>query len=50
MRSRKDPKNESFRNLRDRDALSKSDPMAVLFMKEFGSPRFVEIGRTEMIK
>lgn len=38
------------RGLRDRDVASKSDPMAVVFLKEFGGANFYEFGRTEMIK
>ncbi|XP_066950988.1 copine-8-like isoform X1 [Macrobrachium rosenbergii] len=40
----------SAKNLRDRDALSKSDPLCILYLKETGHDRFFEIGRTEMIK
>ncbi|CAL4112498.1 unnamed protein product [Meganyctiphanes norvegica] len=38
------------KNLRDRDLMSKSDPVCVLFVKELGHPDFCEIGRTEQIK
>ncbi|XP_076035926.1 copine-8-like isoform X2 [Oratosquilla oratoria] len=38
------------RNLRDMDALSKSDPVCVLFMKEPGQETFFEVGRTEIIQ
>ena len=37
-----------FRNIRDKDVFSKSDPVCVLFMKHHNS--WQEIGRTEMIK
>ncbi|XP_071534186.1 copine-8-like isoform X2 [Panulirus ornatus] len=40
----------SAKDLRDRDALSKSDPLCIVYMKETGQDRFFEIGRTEMIK
>lgn len=40
----------SAKNLRDRDTLSKSDPLCILFLKETGHDRFFEVGRTEMIK
>lgn len=39
----------SCRNLKNKDALSKSDPMAVLFVKETGQSDFREIGRTEVV-
>lgn len=38
------------KNLKDKDTFSKSDPMCVLYVKEFGAERFREFGRTEMIK
>ncbi|ESO91350.1 hypothetical protein LOTGIDRAFT_228802 [Lottia gigantea] len=40
----------SCRNLRDKDAFSKSDPMCVLKSKGFKNQSYQEIGRTEMIK
>uniref|UniRef100_A0A914UXR8 Copine-3 n=1 Tax=Plectus sambesii TaxID=2011161 RepID=A0A914UXR8_9BILA len=40
----------SCTNLKDRDALSKSDPVCVLLMKEFNSDKYKEIGRTERIE
>ncbi|CAH1784239.1 unnamed protein product [Owenia fusiformis] len=40
----------SARNLLDRDVMSKSDPMCVLYTKQFGQDNFFEFGRTEMIK
>ncbi|XP_014674843.1 PREDICTED: copine-8-like [Priapulus caudatus] len=39
----------SCRNLVDMDVFSKSDPMVVLYIKEFGSQTFKEVGRTETI-
>lgn len=39
----------SCRNLIDSDVFSKSDPMVVLFMQEFGGGRWTEVGRTEVI-
>jgi C2 domain len=39
-----------FRNLKDRDYLSKSDPMCVVFMKDsVKNVNFREIGRTERL-
>lgn len=38
------------RNLLDRDLLSKSDPLCVVLLKDFGSSQFKEVGRTEVIK
>ncbi|KAK4304696.1 hypothetical protein Pmani_023368 [Petrolisthes manimaculis] len=38
------------KNLRDMDALSKSDPLCIVYLKETGMDRYSEIGRTEMIK
>jgi hypothetical protein len=38
------------KNLANRDALSKSDPMCVLFMKLFRNDMFSEVGRTEIVK
>ena len=32
-----------FRNLRDKDVFSKSDPMCVLFMQEFAGQNFTEV-------
>ncbi|KAK2194288.1 hypothetical protein NP493_1g12030 [Ridgeia piscesae] len=40
----------SCRKLQDRDVLSKSDPICVLFTRPFGKEGYVEFGRTEMIK
>ncbi|XP_013417379.1 copine-8 isoform X2 [Lingula anatina] len=40
----------SCRNLKDKDVLSKSDPMCVLFVKGFGSNSYTEYGRTEIIQ
>ncbi|KAI0225535.1 Copine-8 [Lamellibrachia satsuma] len=40
----------SCRKLQDRDVLSKSDPICVLFTKSFAKDNYVEFGRTEMIK
>lgn len=37
-------------NLRDKDYFSKSDPMAVLYVKESGSSTYKEFGRTEVVK
>ena len=37
-------------DLIDADILSKSDPMCVLFAKEFTSDRYTEIGRSETIQ
>ena len=31
------------RKLRDRDVTSKSDPMCILYMSEFGSTKFKEV-------
>lgn len=39
----------SCKNLRDLDVFSKSDPMCVLFMEQFGGTGWTEIGRTEVI-
>ncbi|XP_069156734.1 copine-8 isoform X5 [Procambarus clarkii] len=38
------------KNLKNRDVLSKSDPLCILYMKETGQDSFYEVGRTEMIK
>ena len=38
-----------FRNLKDLDVFSKSDPMCVIYQKPFGGNDFVEIKRTECI-
>ncbi|XP_042231401.1 copine-8-like isoform X2 [Homarus americanus] len=38
------------KGLRDRDTLSKSDPLCIIYMKETGNDRYHEVGRTEMIK
>ncbi|XP_053401940.1 copine-8-like isoform X2 [Mercenaria mercenaria] len=40
----------SCRNLRDKDAFSKSDPMCVLYAWDIKGSSFHEFGRTEMIK
>ncbi|XP_036362931.1 copine-8-like isoform X1 [Octopus sinensis] len=40
----------SCRNLRDRDLFSKSDPVCILYTKNFKSETFYEFGRTETIK
>ncbi|XP_060559061.1 copine-8-like isoform X2 [Ruditapes philippinarum] len=40
----------SCRNLRDKDAFSKSDPMCVLYCWDIKANSFHEFGRTEMIK
>ncbi|KAF6031304.1 CPNE9 [Bugula neritina] len=39
----------SCRNLIDADIFSKSDPMCVVFTKQFASDRWRELGRTETI-
>ncbi|GAB1607454.1 copine-8-like [Argonauta hians] len=39
----------SCRNLRDRDVFSKSDPVCILYTKNFKSDTFYEYGRTETI-
>ena len=39
-----------FRNLRDKDTFSKSDPVCVVLMKGFGQNSFSEVFRTERIK
>lgn len=39
-----------FRSLLDKDILSKSDPMCVVYHKPRGSNHFVELLRTETIK
>ncbi|RXG67369.1 Copine-8 [Armadillidium vulgare] len=36
-------------NLRDKDVMSKSDPLCVLYIKEQGQNSYFEIGRTELI-
>ncbi|RXG67368.1 Synaptotagmin-3 [Armadillidium vulgare] len=41
--------NVSAINLRDKDVMSKSDPLCVLFIKERGQNSYLEIGRTELI-
>lgn len=38
------------RDLKNKDVMSKSDPVCVIYMKETGQDRFYEIGRTEMVK
>lgn len=38
------------KNLKNRDTMSKSDPLCILYMKETGFDNFHEVGRTEMIK
>ena len=38
-----------FRNLRDMDVFSKSDPICVISTKPFGSQNWMEIKRTECI-
>ncbi|KAK3101053.1 hypothetical protein FSP39_000607, partial [Pinctada imbricata] len=40
----------SFRNLQDRDTLSKSDPICVVLTRDIRSGNYHEFGRTEMIK
>ncbi|XP_061167969.1 copine-8-like isoform X2 [Saccostrea echinata] len=40
----------SCRNLQDKDAFSKSDPMCVLYIKDARTGSYQEFGRTEMIK
>nr|XP_022298416.1 copine-8-like isoform X2 [Crassostrea virginica] len=40
----------SCRNLQDKDAFSKSDPVCVLFAKDIRTGSYHEFGRTEMIK
>lgn len=40
----------SCRSLLDKDVLSKSDPMCVLYMKSMGQESYHEVGRTEMLK
>ena len=40
----------SCRKLQDKDTFSKSDPMCVLFTKDIATDRFIEVGRTEVIK
>ncbi|XP_072026365.1 copine-8-like isoform X2 [Amphiura filiformis] len=40
----------SCRNLRDRDVMSKSDPMCVLYTTQLGSRQYAEYERTEQIK
>ncbi len=37
------------RKLIDMDVFSKSDPICVLFVKEFGNDRWKEFGRTEIV-
>ena len=39
----------SCKGLLDRDVFSKSDPMCVVFIKQLGSNRWVEFGRTETV-
>ncbi|XP_075259122.1 copine-8-like isoform X3 [Convolutriloba macropyga] len=39
----------SCRNLKDADLFSKSDPMVVVFVQEFGKESWRELGRTERI-
>lgn len=39
----------SCRNLVDMDLMSKSDPMCVLYVKQFASEQWREVGRTEVI-
>ncbi|XP_013408869.1 copine-8 isoform X2 [Lingula anatina] len=39
----------SCRNLHDMDVFSKSDPLCVLYVKDRGSERYRELGRTEVI-
>ncbi|CAG7668662.1 unnamed protein product [Allacma fusca] len=40
----------SARSLLDRDTFSKSDPVCVLYMKEYRTSEWVEVGRTEQVK
>ncbi|XP_069980599.1 copine-8 isoform X2 [Penaeus vannamei] len=40
----------SAKDLKNKDVMSKSDPVCVIYMKETGQDRFYEIGRTEMVK
>ncbi|KAF6029547.1 hypothetical protein EB796_012116 [Bugula neritina] len=40
----------SCRKLLDKDITSKSDPICILYICEFGSTKFLEFGRTEEIK
>lgn len=40
----------SAKKLQDKDAIGKSDPVCILYMKGSGQEQFVEIGRTEMIE
>eukprot|EP00057_Strongylocentrotus_purpuratus_P033319 XP_790964.2 PREDICTED: copine-8 [Strongylocentrotus purpuratus] len=40
----------SCRNLKDKDVLSKSDPMCVLYTTQMGSKQFYEYERTERVK
>ncbi|KAK4304697.1 hypothetical protein Pmani_023369 [Petrolisthes manimaculis] len=39
----------SAKSLRDKDAISKSDPLCIVYLKEAGQDRYIELGRTEMI-
>ncbi|XP_067930020.1 copine-8-like isoform X2 [Watersipora subatra] len=38
------------RNLRNKDITSKSDPICILYMCEFGNEKYVEVARTERIQ
>jgi hypothetical protein len=38
------------RNLLDRDVLSKSDPVCVVYTKDLRTNQYIEIGRTEQIQ
>ena len=38
------------KNLRDMDVFSKSDPMCVVYLQPFGSKRWQEVARTEIIR
>jgi hypothetical protein len=39
-----------FRNLKDKDVFSKSDPLCVVGIKETANGAFSEIGRTECVQ
>jgi Ca2+-dependent lipid-binding protein len=39
----------SFRNLRDMDMFSKSDPFVVVFVQPFGGTKWAELARTEVV-
>lgn len=40
----------SCKNLLDRDTFSKSDPVCILYQKDFRANTYSEVGRTEQIK